>query len=80
MIMSKGTDSAMNFAKCFFEYISKLHGLPKSTVSDRDPKVTSQFWGHSMKCRGTHLKMSTSYPTQTDGSTEIMNRMIGDFL
>lgn len=41
-IPSKGTDSATDVADCFFENIFRLHGLPYSIVSDRDPKLTSK--------------------------------------
>lgn len=80
LIPSKGTDSATDVAECFFQHIFRLHGLPDSIVSDRDPKFTSKFWSHLMDCCGIKLKMSTSRHPQTDGATEIMNRMIGNYL
>lgn len=43
-IPSKDTDTAADFAQLFFKEIFRLHGLPDSVISDRDPKFTSSFW------------------------------------
>ena len=79
-IASRETDTAFDAAKAFFSCIFKLHGLPDSIVSDRDPKFTSNFWKSLMKLCGVELKMSTSRHPQTDGSSEIMNRMVENYL
>jgi hypothetical protein len=60
--------------------VFKLHGLPDEIVSDRDPKFTSKFWQTLMDLYGIKLKMSTSRHPQTDGSSEIMNRMLENYL
>ncbi|MCI68228.1 retrotransposon protein, partial [Trifolium medium] len=31
-------------AKIYVEQIVKLHGIPSSIISDRDPRFTSRFW------------------------------------
>jgi hypothetical protein len=31
-------------AQCFMDNIFKLHGMPHSIVSDRDPTFTNNFW------------------------------------
>lgn len=80
LVSSRGSDTAVDVANCFFVHIFRLHGLPDSIVSDRDPKFTSKFWTHLMSRCGVKLRMSTSRHPQTDGSTEIMNRMIGNYL
>ena len=54
--------------------------MPDSIVSDRDPKFTSDFWKTLMNICGVNLKMSTSSHPQTDGSSEIMNRMVENYL
>ncbi|KAK9698291.1 hypothetical protein RND81_08G094000 [Saponaria officinalis] len=36
--------SAAEIAQAFFDNIYKLHGMPKTIVSDRDPLFLSNFW------------------------------------
>ncbi len=79
-LKSKTTDTAVDVANDFFEHIFKHHGLPDNIVSDRDPKFTSEFWKRLMELSGVKLKMSTSRHPQTDGASEIMNRMIENYL
>ena len=67
-------------ARQFFAGIVRLHGLPRSIVSDRDPKFTSNFWRQLMSLTGTSLDMSTARHPQTDGQTERMNRTLEEML
>ena len=68
--------TALATAKLFVDHIFKLHGLPKSLVSDRDTRFTSKFWQALFHSLGTSLKMSTSFHPQTDGQTERTNRTL----
>ena len=36
--------TATSVARAFFDQIVRLHGIPCSIVSDRDPVFTSSFW------------------------------------
>ncbi len=79
-IPSKDSDTAVDVANAFFSHLFKHHGMPDSIVSDRDPKFTSKFWKRLMELCGVKLKMSSSRHPQTDGSSEIMNRMVENYL
>ena len=45
--------SAAQVADIFFKEIFRLHGLPKSIVSDRDGRFMSAFWKELFRLVGT---------------------------
>jgi hypothetical protein len=74
------TSDATHIENLFFKEIIRLHGLPKSIVSDRDTKFIGNFCRTLWKKLGTNLMFSFAYHTQTDGQTEVVNRILGDLL
>ncbi|GKE36282.1 transposon ty3-I gag-pol polyprotein [Tanacetum coccineum] len=62
-------DSIM-VANLYFKEIVRVHGIPRSMVSDREVKFLSHFWVTLWRKMGTKLKFSTSSHPQTDGQTE----------
>ena len=67
-------------ASLYMQYVFKLHGMPASVVSDRDPIFTSHFWSELMKLQGVELAMSSAYHPQTNGQTEVVNRSLEQYL
>ena len=59
--------TAKSVADAFFHNVIKLHGMPKSIVSNRDKVFTSSFWQHLFKLQGTTLARSSAYHPQSDG-------------
>jgi len=54
-------------AEIYIHKIVKLHGVPSSFVSDRDPRFTSRFWKSLQEALGSKLRLSSAYHPQTDG-------------
>ena len=61
------TFSLERFCRLYIREIVRLHGVPVSIVSDRDPRFTAHFWKSFQKAMGTRLTMSTAFHPQTDG-------------
>ncbi|KAK8934991.1 hypothetical protein KSP39_PZI014260 [Platanthera zijinensis] len=73
-------DSVEKLAKLYVDNIVRLQCVPRSIVSDRDGRFTSNDWRLVQQMLGTKLKFSTAFHPQTDGQTERVNRTIEDML
>ena len=74
------TYSMERLAEIYIRVIVKLHGVPLSIVSDRDPRFTSRFWESLQKAFGSKLRLSSAYHPQTDGQTERTIQSLEDLL
>ncbi|MCO5597091.1 hypothetical protein L7F22_051165 [Adiantum nelumboides] len=79
-IPCKITVPAPDIASLFIQHIFRIHGLPKSIVSDRDPKFTGNFWTSLFKSLGTNLLFSSAYHPQTDEKIERVNQILEEML
>ncbi|RVX14555.1 Transposon Ty3-G Gag-Pol polyprotein [Vitis vinifera] len=67
-------------ASLYVKEIVRMHGVPVSIVSDRDPRFTSRFWHSLQKALGTKLSFSTAFHPQTDGQSERVIQVLEDLL
>ena len=72
--------NAVDIARVFVRDIFRLHGMPKTLVSDTDVKFTSHFWGAFFDAVGTSLSMSTTFHLETNGQTERVNQVMEGML
>ena len=60
-IALKGDYTSRFVTELFMTHVVKLHGMPKSIVSNRDKVFTSNFWNNLFQLQGTTLAMSSAY-------------------
>jgi hypothetical protein len=63
-------------AKVFFERVSVHFGIPQTIVLDQDSRFLNTFWSSLWSLLDTKLTKSMAFHPQTDGQTEVVNRMI----
>jgi hypothetical protein len=74
------SNNASHVADLFFTEIVRLHGVPNTIVSDRDAKFLSHFWRTLWFKLGTKLLFCSTCHPQTDGQTEVVNRILSTML
>jgi hypothetical protein len=64
----------------FLREVVRLHGLPKTIISDRGPQFAAVFWERLCEQLGANQPLSTAFHPQTDGQTERMNASMEQYL
>ncbi|XP_012453333.2 uncharacterized protein LOC105775354 [Gossypium raimondii] len=72
--------SLQKLAKLYIFEIVRLHGVPVSIISDRDPRFTSRFWKKLHEALGSRLNFSTAFHPQTDGQSKKVIQILEDML
>src|SRR2546421_8980630 len=72
--------NATQFAELFHEEIELRFGSPRGIVSDRDSHLTSDFWAEVCRYSLIKRRMSMAFHPQTDGQSEVLNRILEDYL
>ncbi|KAM9954689.1 hypothetical protein ACTFIW_003289 [Dictyostelium discoideum] len=70
------TIDAQHTAQLLLNHVFRLHGYPRTIVSDRDPRFLSDIWGRWANTMDSKLKMTVAHRAQADGQTERMIREI----
>lgn len=68
--------TAKGVAEKFVKGVLKLHSMPKSIVSVRDPVFINNFWQEFFKMSSTKLQLSSAYHPQIDGQMEVINHCV----
>ena len=76
----QSTDSLDKLESLYVSAIMRLHGIPVSIVSYRDPHFISHFWGSLQGTLGTKLHFSTAFHPQTDGQSKRMIQTLEDIM
>ncbi|XP_020963935.1 uncharacterized protein LOC110265328 [Arachis ipaensis] len=67
-------------ARLYIKEIVRLHVVPSTIISDKDPRFTSRFWGTFQRAFGTWLSLSIAYHPQIDGQSERIIQTLEDML
>jgi RNase H-like domain found in reverse transcriptase/Reverse transcriptase (RNA-dependent DNA polymerase)/Integrase zinc binding domain/Chromo (CHRromatin Organisation MOdifier) domain/Integrase core domain len=76
----KDTMDAAEMAELLYNELECRFGPPTGIVSDRDSRITSQFWADLCYYSVVKRKLSTAFHPQTDGQSEILNRIVENYL
>uniref|UniRef100_A0A803SPZ4 Gypsy retrotransposon integrase-like protein 1 n=1 Tax=Anolis carolinensis TaxID=28377 RepID=A0A803SPZ4_ANOCA len=79
-IPCEGLPTAKETADLLLQHVFRLHGLPKSLVTDRGSQFTSRFWRALQKLLGIDSRLSSAHHPQTDGQTERTNATLEQYL
>ncbi|TYH01282.1 hypothetical protein ES288_A09G045800v1 [Gossypium darwinii] len=75
------TDFSLDkLAELYISEVVRLHGVPLSIVSDRDPRFTSRFWKKLQEAFSLKLHFSTVFHLQMDGQSERVIQILEDML
>jgi len=72
--------TAEGLARLFRDNVWRLHGLPKSIISDRGLQFAVGLMRELNEMLGIKTKLSTAFHPQTDGQTERMNQELEQYL
>jgi hypothetical protein len=74
------TYAAKKYAEIYLDQILRLHGIPKTIISDQGAQFIARFWEQLQSSLRTKLIRSSAYHPQTDGLTERVNQILEDML
>ena len=75
-ILVKTTNKESNITKIYMKQVSRLYGILKAIVSNKDLKFTSIFWKGMFEGFGTSISMSIGYHPQIYGKRQRVNQVI----
>jgi hypothetical protein len=79
-IPCQDTINSAQLSQLMQDNIVRLHGFPKSIVSDRGTLFTSKFWMEFMRLMNVQHHLSTAHHQQSDGVTERVIQTLKQYL
>jgi Integrase zinc binding domain/Chromo (CHRromatin Organisation MOdifier) domain len=67
---ARTSDGSVQLAGTTLRAVIGSHGMPKSMVSDRDPRITAKFWRELSRLLGSEVNLSSAQHPQSDGQSE----------
>ena len=80
LVKARSTDDAPIIARQFPHHVVRLHGLPRSLLSDRDPRLMSQVWAQTCELLDIKRSMTSVHYPQTNGQAERTNQNVKQVL
>jgi len=80
LIPCRTTLTSPQLAHLLIQNVVRLHGVPRSIHSDRDPKLVARFWKELCRQLGIVHKYTTAYHPSSNGLVERMNRSVEQVL
>ena len=74
------TIDAEGFTELFIREVFRLHGLPQTVTSDREPPFVAACWKCMCKRLDIQPRLSSPYHLQPDGQTERLNAVMEQYL
>jgi Integrase zinc binding domain/Integrase core domain len=74
------TVTTLGSARLYLQHVWKLHGLPRSMVSDHGPQFVAEFMRELYRLLGIKVSASTAYRPQSDGQTECVNQELEQYI
>ena len=69
------THKTEKYAEIYVDQIVRLHGIPRTIISDSGALFVARFWEQLQKSLGTTVIRSSAYHPQTDGQTDRVNQI-----
>ena len=80
LVPCRDSTTAEQLADLYVRHVFRLHGLPRTVVSDRGTQFVAKFWRTLCEILRIQIKLSTPYHASTDDQTERLNAVMEQYL
>ena len=80
LVKARATDDALKIAQQLLTHIVRLHGLTRSLLSDRDPRLMPEVWRQLCELLDIKRSNTSGYYPQANGQAERTNQNVKQVL